>query len=204
MTEQDAKKDAAKEMKVSPAEVAGGDDVGARLKSVRLMHGWSQRELAKRAGVTNATISLIEQGRVSPSVGSLKKVLNGIPMSLADFFTLQFDSQPQVFFRSSEMPDVGPGPIQYRLLGAGNSLRAMSILYEVYPPGEDTGPELLSHDGEEGGIVVSGALEVTVGGEVAVLGPGDGYYFKSRRPHRFRNVGEEDCILVSANNPPSV
>jgi DNA-binding XRE family transcriptional regulator len=41
-------------------------DVGAHLKAVRKMHGLSQRELAKRAGVTNGTISLIEQNRVSP------------------------------------------------------------------------------------------------------------------------------------------
>ena len=46
----------------------------------RELHGISQRELAKRAGVSNATISLIEQNRASPSVGSLKKVLDGIPM----------------------------------------------------------------------------------------------------------------------------
>jgi transcriptional regulator with XRE-family HTH domain len=185
-------------------EVKGNNDVGVRLKSVRKMHGWSQRELAKRAGVTNATISLIEQGRVSPSIGSLKKVLDGIPMSLADFFTLQFDDNPQVFFRAEEMPNLGTGPIQYRLLGAGNSKRNMSILHEIYPSGQDTGPELLSHEGEEGGIVVSGQLEVTVGAEVAVLGPGDGYYFNSRRPHRFRNNGDCDCVLVSANSPPSV
>jgi mannose-6-phosphate isomerase-like protein (cupin superfamily) len=80
----------------------------------------------------------------------------------------------------------------------------MSILHEIYPSGQDTGPELLSHEGEEGGIVVSGQLEVTVGAEVAVLGPGDGYYFNSRRPHRFRNNGDCDCVLVSANSPPSV
>jgi transcriptional regulator with XRE-family HTH domain len=49
-------------------------DVGARLKHVREMQGLSQRELARRAGVTNGLISLIEQNRVSPSVGSLKKV----------------------------------------------------------------------------------------------------------------------------------
>jgi DNA-binding XRE family transcriptional regulator len=53
-------------------------DVGAHLKAVRTMYGLSQRELAKRAGVTNGTISLIEQNRVSPSVSSLKKVLDGV------------------------------------------------------------------------------------------------------------------------------
>lgn len=185
-------------------QTGGNEEVGPRLKAVRKMHGLSQRELAKHAGVTNATISLIEQGRVSPSVASLKKVLGGIPMSLAEFFTLELDDTPQAFFRAGEMPDVGTGPIQCRLLGAGNSERKMSILYQVYPPGRDTGPGLLSHEGETGGIVVSGRLEVTLGAETAVLEPGDGYYFNSRRPHRFRNPGDCDCVLVSANSSPRI
>ena len=36
-----------------------------------------------------------------------------------------------------------------------------------------------------------------------VLGPGEGYYFDSRRPHRFRNVGDDTAIVVSACTPPS-
>ena len=40
--------------------------VGARLKAVRIREGLSQRELAKRSGVANATISLIEQKRHAP------------------------------------------------------------------------------------------------------------------------------------------
>ncbi|MCO3708189.1 helix-turn-helix transcriptional regulator, partial [Pseudomonas aeruginosa] len=32
-------------------------DVGARLQTIRKLKGLSQRELAKRAGVTNSTIS---------------------------------------------------------------------------------------------------------------------------------------------------
>ena len=66
-------------------------DVGARLRALRQMHGLSQRELARRAGVTNGLISLVEMNRVSPSVSSLKKLLDGIPMSLAEFFTGDFN-----------------------------------------------------------------------------------------------------------------
>jgi transcriptional regulator with XRE-family HTH domain len=79
-----------------------GLDVGAHLKAVRQMYGLSQRELAKRAGVTNGLISLIEQNRVSPSVSSLKKVLDGIPMALAEFFTL--DLAGQVAWPSAACP----------------------------------------------------------------------------------------------------
>ena len=44
---------------------------------------------------------------------------------------------------------------------------------------------------------------VTVGDHVRVLGPGEAYYFESRVPHRFRNVGDEEAVLVSANTPPT-
>ena len=87
-------------------------DVGAHLKAVRQMYGLSQRELAKRAGVTNGLISLIEQNRVSPSVSSLKKVLDGIPMALADFFTLDLGGKPQVFFPREEMANMGTANVE--------------------------------------------------------------------------------------------
>jgi mannose-6-phosphate isomerase-like protein (cupin superfamily) len=42
-----------------------------------------------------------------------------------------------------------------------------------------------------------------VGGESRILGPGDAYYFKSTLPHRFRNLGREECEIVSASSPPT-
>ena len=84
-------------------------DVGARLRSVRTSFGLSQRELARRAGVTNGLISLIEQNRVSPSVSSLKRVLDGVPMSLAEFFTLDMSDVPQAFFSTDELVEIGNG-----------------------------------------------------------------------------------------------
>lgn len=45
-------------------------DTGTRLKLVRERNNLSQRELARRSGLTNSTISQIRQNRVSPSVSS--------------------------------------------------------------------------------------------------------------------------------------
>src|SRR6201994_430496 len=171
-------------------------DVGAKLRSVRVAFGLSQRALARRAGVTNGLISLIEQNRVSPSVSSLKKVLDGIPMSLSDFFTLDVSVKPQVFFPRDELADIGTSSVELKLVGSRLAKRSMSILHERYPPNSDTGEEMLSHAGEEGGVVVKGRIELTVAGESRVLGPGDAYYFKSSLPHRFRNVGREECEIV--------
>lgn len=180
-------------------------DIGLRLQGVRKGKGLSQRELAKRVGVTNSTISLIEQNKVSPSISSLKKVLDGIPISLADFFT--FDVAPErdegPFFRASQLPDLGNNGIHYFLVGHNRRGRQMCILRELMPPGSDTGDSMLSHDGEEGGVIISGQVEITVGELVQVLGPGDAYYFESRTPHRFRNIGATEAVLVSASTPPT-
>lgn len=180
-------------------------DIGIRLQAVRKSKGLSQRELAKRVGVTNSTISLIEQNKVSPSVSSLKKVLDGIPISLADFFTLDLPdrSEDGPFYDAARQPDLGTNGIHYFLVGDGLPQRQMCILREVMPPGSDTGDSMLSHEGEEGGVVVSGQVEITIGDHVRVLSAGEAYYFESRQSHRFRNIGSEEAILVSASTPPT-
>ncbi|MEO3435327.1 cupin domain-containing protein [Inquilinus sp. CAU 1745] len=178
-------------------------DVGARLRRLREMAGLSQRELAKRAGVSNATISLIEQNRASPSVGSLKKVLDGIPVSLSDFFALEELPRERVFFAADELVEIAGGGLSFRQVGRDLGGRALQIIHERYAPGADTGQTLLRHNAEEGGVVLRGHVEVTAGDQRSVLGPGEAYYFNSRLPHRFRNVGEEEAEIVSACTPPS-
>jgi len=87
-------------------------EVGKQLRAVRTAFGLSQRELAKRAGVTNGMVSLIEQDRVSPSVGSLQKILAAFPMTMAEFFTRNMELGGNVVFRAHELPDVGTGNIE--------------------------------------------------------------------------------------------
>lgn len=180
-------------------------EVGFRLRLVRLRHQLSQRALAKRAGVAHATISLIESGRTSPSVSALKRILGGLPMTLAEFFSDELPpAESDIFYRSAELTEISGGEgISYRQIGSARAGHALQILFEKYAVGSDTGMVMLRHEGEEGGVILSGQLEVTVGESTRVLGPGDAYYFNSRQAHRFRNVGGEPCTLVSSCSPPS-
>jgi transcriptional regulator with XRE-family HTH domain len=178
-------------------------NLGERLRAVRRLHRLTQRELARRTGVNNASISLIEHNRMSPSVGLLKRVLDGIPMSLEAFFNEDSAPTEQIFFRHEELTEIDRGLIKFRQVGANLKNRALQMMYDCYKPGGDTDGQMLSHQGEEAGIVIQGTLEVTVADRKCVLRPGDAYYFDSRLPHRFRNPGEEDCIIVTATTPPT-
>lgn len=179
-------------------------DTGARLKATREARKLSQRQLATLAGVTSGMISLIEQNRTSPSVATMKKILAALDMSLAAFFTEPASDIPQWHFTADELHQITPDGALARFRQVGRpGASAIQMLHEVYAPGADTGEELYSHDGEEAGIVIAGAITLTVGPDTRVLKAGDAYLFNSRLAHRFRNAANAPCIIVSACTPPT-
>jgi transcriptional regulator with XRE-family HTH domain len=180
-------------------------DIGARLRTVREAAGVSQRELMRRTGISNATISLIESGQLSPTFGALKRILAGMPMGLAEFFSGEaVVREDRIFFGSGDLLEMVKGGVSYRQIGRTLKGKAIQFLHERYEPGAATGKHPLTHEGEECGIVISGRLRVTVGERSRVLGPGEAYYFRSDQAHSFRNEGSEPCELVSACTPPSI
>src|SRR3954466_854130 len=110
-------------------------DIGNRLRYVRMAHNLSQRELARKSGVTNSTISLIESNATNPSVGALKRILDGIPIGLAEFFAFEPAASKQVFYRADELTEIGKGHISYRQIGKTMVGRQLQILRERYEPG---------------------------------------------------------------------
>ena len=179
------------------------NDVGERLRRLREQSGLSQRALARESGVANATISQIESGKLNPTVSMLKKVLDGVPIKLSEFFADPDDRPGQIFFRASELTEITEGGVSFCQVGGNLANRQIQLLKERYEPGTSTGRHALVHEGEECGIIVAGRLEVTVDEQTATLRPGDAYYFASNRPHQFRNPGPEPCELISACTPPS-
>ena len=178
-------------------------DLGERLKVIRKRHAMSQRELAKRAGVTNSTISMIEKNTVSPSFSSLLKVLKGFPMSVGEFFTLDLVKSNQVVFRADEQADMLAQGVALKLIGHNIPDRGLSMLRETYPPGADTGEEMIKYDGEEAGTVIEGEIELTVDYKIYHMKSGDGYFFRTNLPHRFRNLSQETAVVISANTGPT-
>lgn len=186
-------------------------DVGARLRDLRVQSGLSQRQLAEAAGVPHGQISMIETNKSSPSVSSLRKILGGLSIGMTEFFEPDVQKEDQPFFTPSELRDLTSrlypeqtntdGKITLKQVGNAR-LHNLQILHESYEPGADTGEDMLEHPASEGGIVVSGEIEVTVRDHVFVLKAGDSYLFDSRDPHRFRNISDRPATVISACTPP--
>ena len=177
--------------------------IGERLKMLREKTRMSQRELAKRAGIANATVSMIERDQISPSVSSLKQLLDAMGVPLGRFFAPDEETSEKVFYHRDELVTITEGQVTFRQVGRSLKGRALQVLHEIYEPGGDTGEQMLRHAAEESGVVISGQIEITVGEQQRLLSPGDAYYFNSRIPHRFRNPGPDVCEIVSVCTPPS-
>lgn len=175
-----------------PSEVLASDifnrDLGLRLKSLREAFGLSQRELAKRAGVTNSNISMIEQGQISPSVQSLDKILSAFPISLAEFFSSQLMSERTPVVTSTEIAAnayaVADGVTAQRLQKTG--LTQQPFLSRIlFQP--NTSSLLKLADTNLSGWVMSGELELYIGNQIYKINAGEGFFIRNHLTYRFAN-----------------
>lgn len=170
--------------------------LGRKLRLIREANGLSQRELARRAGVTNSSISLIEQGQVSPSVASLARLLAAIPVSLAHFFACLPEREPARFFPSDNPSDSGydwaeeqPLPPDMPLLSA--PLRRMLVR-------GDSGETPLFCPQAQVFWLVAGSLRVTAGIQLRDLNAGEGVYIPAGQAYRLQNGGVAEAEVMVA------
>jgi len=178
--------------------------IGSKLHELRRRRNLGVRELAARSCISHSTISLIERDKMSPSIDTLSAVLEALGTTMPGFFSdLQSTLPYSPFYTAADLAEIGNvDTISYRVIGLDHPNRQLLMLHERYAPGADTG-EGFSHAAQEAGMVLSGMVEVTVGDKKRVLKPGDGYYFDSRLPHRFRNVDDGQSEILSAITPPT-
>lgn len=175
--------------------------VGTRLRELRVERGLSQRELARRAEMTNANLSMIEQGRVSPSIQTLEKILRAVPISLADFFREDTPIGPRVSKYSTQPRIHIPGLDALVCLSPRDNGPSLFIITQHIKPGSvlteipvTTAADWLS------AVVVQGALLLTVGDGTWMLERGDAFQFHCHRRFRLENQAEEEAIIVLVNS----
>lgn len=62
-------------------------DVAARVLAMRTARGMTQQQLASAAGISLATLSMIERGRNRPRIGTLRRIAAALSCDPADLLS---------------------------------------------------------------------------------------------------------------------
>jgi transcriptional regulator with XRE-family HTH domain len=184
------------------------EGIGDRLREERTRTGISQRELARRLGLSASLISQLESGQSKPSVGTLYAIVTELNLSLdrvirgEDFSadsvveTKRDTLSPLVHPEERHVIELASG-VRWEELNA-SSEDGVDFLHATYEVGGASTPDesLMRHHGREYGYVMSGTLGIQIGFEEYELSPGDSIGFDSTTPHRLYNKGDEPVRAV--------
>lgn len=187
--------------------ISGGDDmdidIGSKIRRIRKNRRLSIAELAKKSETSTGMISQIERNMVMPSVTTLYKIAKTLDVSIGYFFDEESkEVSPLVKKDDRKKLVIDEAHGIYELLTADLE-RRIEFLSITLVKGESKMNELLSHTGEECGIVIKGKMMVKLGDKEYIMEEGDSIGFDSSIPHRYINIGEEECVSIWAMTPPT-
>ena len=187
----------------SPASATAELQLGPRIRALRQARGFTLRELAERAGVTESFLSQVEREVTSPSIASVQRIAGALDLAIAELF-VEEAPHGRVVRRADRRRIAYPG------LGAVDEFLTsgldgrLQVILSTIEPGGGTGDEPYAHDSdEEVVIVLSGRLELWVADEHHVLEEGDTATYSSRLKHWNRNTGDTTAVVLFCVTPPS-
>jgi transcriptional regulator with XRE-family HTH domain len=166
-------------------------NVGRRLRTLRTEQKLSIRSLAGKSDLNFNTLSLIENGKTSPSVSTLQRLAQALSVPITAFFELEETPKTIIFQKSGQRPRANFEHGLLEDLGAGLTLQGGQPLLVTLQPGADSGPDPIVHTGHEFVFCLQGLLQYTIDGQDFLLENGDSLVFEAYLPHRWCNPSDQ-------------
>lgn len=169
--------------------------VGNKLRAVREERGLSQRELAERASISTNAISLIERDENSPSVSTLQNLAAALNVKMSYFFD---DHEPTqiLHVKAENRPAISSKGVQIEGLDGKLNYQEMEPFLISLKPNSGIGERQVVHTGHEMVYCLSGNVEYLIDGKIFSLETGDFLLFEAHLPHLWRNVTDEDAVIL--------
>lgn len=186
---------------------AQASKLGVRLRLARRTRGMTLKELAAAAKCSESLLSKIENGKASPSLPMLHRVVEVLKTNVGWMFE-ETDGGEGIVFRAGARPLIaldplrrGEGVLLERIIPYSTGHMLQCNIHHIEPNGASSGP--IQHAGEEVGYVVAGAVELFVDDRSFRLSAGDAFAFRSELPHHYRNAGGHRASIFWVNTPPT-
>jgi len=174
-----------------------------KLRKVRQEKGLTIQRLADACQVSASLISQVERGKVTPTLTVFWNICETLGIPMHSFFQKEVDESMVVRKNQRKIIQFPGSQVQYQLLSPHLQGQIEFLLVELMP-GKAHDPEgMVTHIGEECGMILEGELVVKLGTQEIHLEQGDSICFPSSTPHRFVNPGDVISRSIWAMTPPT-
>jgi transcriptional regulator with XRE-family HTH domain len=162
------------------------------LREWRARRGWSQAELAARAGLSKGMLVQIEQSQTNPSIATLCKLANALGVALPRL--VEVADEPLIRrVTAAEVAWLWRGQGKGSGAGLVGGIESpMPVELWEWRMGPRDSYEALAHPAGTREIVYSleGQVSVTVEGVEMAIAAGESAVFQADRPHRYAAAGK--------------
>ena len=177
-------------------------EIAGRIRELREITGLSVEEMAKRTNLTVQEYIACESGNRNLSIAFLYRCTLSFGVDLGDLleghspklqtYSLTRKGEGQRIEEAHHM-------VGYNLAANFRNRIALPLYMELayYPGAEYEDIELVTHEGQEWDIVISGSMRIQIGEKTEILHAGDCIYYDSSIPHGMIAVNGEKCTFYA-------
>jgi transcriptional regulator with XRE-family HTH domain len=176
--------------------------LGSRIKVLRRERKLTLVDIAKKTGIDQATLSRIENGKMTGTLDSHMRIAEAIGLRLPELYEAVLNKisalREKNVRQKIETFSHSSGAVAELLTTGILSKKMMPVLLRVKPKGR-TETEEFPVGTERFLYVLSGSIQVRLGKEMKILKDGENMYFNASLPHHFENTSKSSdarCLLI--------
>ncbi|MGB2878655.1 MAG: XRE family transcriptional regulator [Candidatus Omnitrophota bacterium] len=181
--------------------------IGKRLKELRKEQNMTLEELSKKSGVALATLSRIENNKMTGTLVSHNRLCKALGTSLVELYG-ELEDEAKVIEtvprRKRTEHFIHAQKAKYELLVTKTLDKKIMPLMMVLGKGGETQKEKNKPGIEKFIYVMTGVIEANVGGQNYALKKGDSLYFDASLPHFFKNKTKTEAEAICVISPPAL
>lgn len=182
------------------------DQIGRRIKRLRLERNMTQQTLAQWAGLTKGYLSKIENSTTSPPVSTLINIARALGVGIDFIFSSSEPETSITLVKAEQRPKVARNGsafgYSYEPLAHTFPNRSMDPYILTLPVTKEE-PMIFQHKGQEILFVLQGTMKFLHGDKTFIAEEGDCLYFDANIPHRGSCMGDKEvkCLVVIFSPP---
>ena len=178
--------------------------IGKKLKQLRKERKVSLRELSDRSGVQTATLSRMENLKMTGTLESHNQIARALGVSLVELYSDIHTDEKKVDKKTPQSPGdvfIHSDKSSYEILTSKVlSKKMMPILLKIEPQG-NTNVEQNQFGTEKFIFVLDGKIDVKIDSQGYSLLKHNTLYFDASLKHQFINIGKVTAHVVCVTTP---